>query len=245
MAGPFNLKASTNTQSSIATAGKSILRRRSLVDLAHEEIQKRITDGVLAVDERLVIDALAREFGTSLIPIREALARLHAERLVTFEANKGYRVAPAPEVSELKQLFDARLILELGALERVTPDVIPSVVAELETINDRIAKGRYGKTFSGYVDFVKLNAEFHSAIVRISQNDFIVEAYDRLGYHQRILRTLHGRGVPDIRQIVAEHAAIIAALKRTSVEETRAALKAHILDAAGRLDAAPTTGLPR
>lgn len=241
----LDLTPRRQSKSPAPSAPTGVLRRRSLVDLAHEEIQKRITDGMLKVDDRLIIDSLAREFGTSLIPIREALARLHAERLVTFEANKGYRVAPAPDVGELKQLFDARLILELGALERATPDVIPAVVQELEAINERIEKGRYGKTFSGYVDFVKLNAEFHACIVRLSQNDFIAEAYDRLGYHQRILRTLHGRGVPDIRQIVAEHAAIIDGLKRGSIELTRDALRAHILDAAGRLDAAPSTGAPR
>ncbi len=238
------MRSSTNTKAPPAPGNGGLLRRRSLVDLAHEEIQKRITDGILKVDDRLIIDALAREFGTSLIPIREALARLHSERLVTFEANKGYRVAPAADVTELKQLFDARLILELGALERATEETIPETVRELRSINERIAKGRYGKTFSGYVDFVKLNAEFHAAIVHLSRNDFIIEAYERLGYHQRILRTLHGRGVPDVRQIVAEHDAIIDGLRRGSIEETRAALRAHILDAAGRLDAAPSN-LPR
>lgn len=216
-----------------------LLKRRSLVDLAHEEIQKRITDGVYKVDQRLLIDALAKEFGTSLIPIREALARLHAERLVGFEANKGYRVAAAPDVPELKQLFDARLILELGALERAPLGEIPGLLEELEAINKRISQGRYGKTFSGYVEFVELNAEFHRAIVKLAGNDYVFEAYNRLGYHQRILQTIHGRGVPDVKQIVKEHADIIEALRLGSLDKARTALRLHILGGASRLGASP------
>lgn len=214
-------------------------RQKSLVDVAYDEVQKRIIDGKLAVGDRIIIDALAREFGTSLIPIREALARLHAERLVSFEPNKGYRVAPAPDLGELTQLFDARLILEKGSLQRLRPQVLSQAVDELERINKSIKGGKYGQSYEGYVEFVKLNAQFHLTIVKFSANPFILGAYERLGYHQRILQTLHGRGVPDIEQIVIEHNAIIDALRRGLVENACKALEMHILDAAERLNAAP------
>lgn len=214
-------------------------RQRSLVDVTYEEVQKRIINGALGVGERIVIDALAREFGTSLIPIREALARLHAERLVSFEPNKGYRVAAPPDLSELAQLFDARLMLETGALRHSSPAGLSGAINELERINGLIANGRYGRSFDGYIEFVKLNAQFHLTIVKLCANPFILDAYDRLGYHQRILQTLNGRGVPDIDQIVIEHEAIIAALVSGSIEQACKALAVHILDAAERLDAAP------
>src|SRR5438128_1842602 len=107
-----------------------MLRRTSLVELAHDELHRRITNGTLAEGDRLVIDQLAREFGTSLIPVREALARLRAERLVTFEPNKGYRVAPAPDAVEIERLFESRIILEIGALERGIARVTPAVMDE-------------------------------------------------------------------------------------------------------------------
>lgn len=210
-------------------------RRRSLVDLAHEELHKRITDGELAVGQRLVIDQLAGEFGTSLIPVREALARLNAERLVTFEANKGYRVAPAPDQMELRQMFDARLMLEIGSLERGIAALTPEFIAELEEINAQIPKSVHGTTYAGYAEFITLNARFHDAIINLSGNEFIIDAHRRLGYHQRITQALHGRGVPDLGKIVSEHKLIIAALKRRSIDDARLALRNHILGAAGRL----------
>ena len=52
------------------------LQKPSLVDQIYEALFERITSGVLTTGERLVIDRLARDFGVSLIPVREALARL-------------------------------------------------------------------------------------------------------------------------------------------------------------------------
>lgn len=212
-------------------------KSRSLVDLAHEEIHKRITNGEIRQGERLVIDTLAEEFGTSLIPVREALARLHAERLVSFEANKGYRVAPPPDAMELGQLFSARLIIEIGVLEAAIPRATPELLGQLRKINRQMGRGSYGKTFEGYVAFVKLNASFHEAIVALSGNPFIIDAYRKLAYHQRIMQALHGRGVPDIDKLVAEHEAIIAALEKGSYAAARKAIRQHILEGGRRLGA--------
>ena len=216
-------------------AKPALLRGRSLVDLAHEEIHKRITNGTMQQGERLIIDALAQEFGTSLIPVREALARLHAERLVLYEANKGYRVAPPPDALELRQLFDARLILEVGALETAIALIDAQLIAELREINDQMRRGTYGKTFESYLGFVELNAVFHEKMVGLSGNPFIVGAYRTLAYHQRIMQALHGRGIPDIGKLVAEHDAIIEALEGRLVEEARLAIRHHILDGWQRL----------
>ncbi|MET3898023.1 DNA-binding GntR family transcriptional regulator [Devosia sp. UYZn731] len=217
------------------TKPESFIRSRSLVDLAHEEIHKRITNGEIPQGERLVIDALAQEFGTSLIPVREALARLHAERLVSFEANKGYRVAAPPDALELRHLFSARLILEVGALETALPLINPQLIAELRKINEQMGAGTYGTTFEGYVEFVKLNAVFHEKVVGLSGNPFIIDAYRKLAYHQRIMQALHGRGIPDIAKLVAEHEAIIEALQNGSPDGARSAIRQHILDGGQRL----------
>ena len=121
------------------TASARPLRPSSLVDLAYEDLQLRIASGTLAEGERLVIDALARDYGTSQIPVREALVRLHAERFVTFEQNKGYRVAPKAGALEMRHLFEARMILEVGAVDRGLERVDTAVIDELSAINETLA----------------------------------------------------------------------------------------------------------
>lgn len=210
-------------------ASPNVIKRSNLVDQIHDELHKRITDRQLAAGERIIIDKLAEEFEVSLIPVREALARLSVERLVTHEANKGYRVAPAPEPIEMRQLFQARLIIEVGALELGFEFITPAVVNEMQAINDRIRTGTYGPKFDHFRDFISLNADFHRLLVGLSQNTFIADAYARLGYHQRVAQTLYGRGPDNHDMVVDEHNGIIEALRHRDITQAKVLLRSHIL----------------
>lgn len=211
------------------------LRKANLASLAHDEILRRITVGELREGEKIVLHDLARSLGVSPIPIREALSRLSAERTVTYEPNRGFRVAPALGPDEVADLFEARLVLELGALEVGMAQVTDAMVAELSLINDRIRRRSYGPRFEDFADFILDNARFHAILVGLPGNPLVQEAYDRLGYHQRIPRTMHGRGIVDAARIVEEHDAIVAALRARDRDGARAALRAHIVDAYDRL----------
>jgi DNA-binding GntR family transcriptional regulator len=219
----------------------------SLVDFAHDELHRLITDGELAEGDRIVIDRFAKQFGTSLIPIREALARLHAEGLATFERNKGYRVAARPTMAELQRLFEARLVIEVGAAELALKLSSRVFLDDLKAINRLIAKGSYGTTFQGFREFVTLNERFHVELVALANNPLLDEAYQRLGYHQKITRATYGHGPGDIKRIVREHNDIIDALAEGEPDALRRAVTGHItsgLDRVSgtRLDGAASRG---
>jgi DNA-binding GntR family transcriptional regulator len=215
--------------------------RGSLVDLAHEELLRRITDGELGDGDRIVIDRIARSYGTSLIPVREALARLHAEGLVTFERHKGYRVAPRPTMEELERLFEARLVIELGAADLAVGRANPKAIADLKAINRLIARGSYGTNFKGFRDFVALNERFHVGLVALADNPPLDDAYRRLGYHQKITRPTYGRGPGDVKRFVREHHAIIQALENGDHVAIRQAVSAHIASGLERFECDPST----
>lgn len=201
---------------------------KSLVDRAHDELLRKITDGELPESQRMIINRLARELGTSLIPVREALARLHSEGLVTFEYNKGYRVTPAPTLEELHRLFEARLIIETGSAELAAERCDVRAIKRLREINKQIAQGSYGKTYRNFRRFVELNERFHVELVALADNPALSKAYDRLGYHQQITRPSQGRGVGDVKRISREHDAILDALEKRDVEALRKAIRLHI-----------------
>jgi DNA-binding GntR family transcriptional regulator len=221
--------------SSDAPDRRAPLRPANLVSFARDEIHRRIMIGDLAEGAKIVLGDMARDLGVSMIPVREALARLSAERLVVYEPNKGFRVAPGPDAAEIANLFEARLILEIGAMEMGLAQMRPVDLAELRAINDQIRAQTYGARFEDFQGFITLNARFHAIIVGLPGNPLVTDAYDRLGYHERIPLTMHGKGVRDVTQIVAEHDAIIAAMADGSLDRAREALKAHILDAYDRL----------
>jgi len=219
-------KPSGDAQSAPQTP--KLLQRSNLVDQIHDELHRRITDRLIPAGDRIVIDQIAAELGVSLVPVREALARLKAERLVTHESNKGYRIAPEPKPLEMHKLFEARLILEIGSLKEGFHRLNDKTIARLETINQRIRTGRYGPKFENFRIFLDLNAEFHRLIVALAENPFITEAYETLGYHQRVAQTLFGRGPDNIDIIVQEHDEIIAALRSQNLDDAVGALRHHI-----------------
>ena len=95
-----------------------IIRPRLVVDDVYDQLVVLIVDGHVQPEDALSIDALAREFGVSTSPVREALARLESTGLIRRVAMRGYRVAPALQASELRELMDARLLIEPGAAAR-------------------------------------------------------------------------------------------------------------------------------
>jgi DNA-binding GntR family transcriptional regulator len=201
---------------------------RSLVDITHDQLHRQITDGKLVDGQRLIIDQLAREFKTSLIPVREALARLHAEGLVWFERNKGYRVAPAPTTDQLRTLFESRLIIETGAAELAMGRLDRAAVEELREINRQLMGSSYGKTFKSSRRFVTLNERFHVGLVELAGNPSLSNAYRHLGFHQLITRPTFDHGVGDVRRIVREHSDIIDALVAQDLDSLRMAIRTHI-----------------
>lgn len=214
-------------------------RAGSLVELAHDELHRMITDGELIEGKRLVIDGLARRFGTSLIPIREALARLDAEGLVTFERNKGYRVSPHPGLDTLRRLFEARLAIEMGVAELICDRADPAILADLKALNRLMASGSYGITYRSFQEFVTLNERFHVELVGLARNPLLDDAYRRIGYHQQITRPSFGRGVGDLSLKVREHDLILDMLEARDPARLREAIRAHILTGYHEIVASP------
>src|SRR5690606_32939295 len=99
----------------------STIERRGLRDRVYERVLQLLLSGEVAPGARLSIDTLARQLDVSPTPVREAMVHLERTGLVTREALKGYRVAPPLGAAQLRELFDARLILETEAARMATP----------------------------------------------------------------------------------------------------------------------------
>lgn len=229
-----------------ASAPGRMLSVSSLVDQAYELLYSRIADGVLAPGDRLVISTLAQEFGTSTIPIREALARLHANRLVSFEQFRGYRVASAPTEENIRHFFQMRLALETSAVDIAIAKVDEAAVHEMEAVNERIIEGRSGDTVQGFREFTDLNERFHKLLVGMAANPLLDAAYEQLGDHHQKVRYNAGFGTPDLARITREHNEIIRALRANDGAKARNVLSRHISYGYQRLvgDVSPLIGRP-
>ncbi len=96
--------------------------RRPAPDLVREGIREAILDGTMAEGTQLRQDELAERFGTSRIPVREALRQLEAEGLIRLEPNRG-AVVSSFSLAEIIDMLDIRVALECRALRLAVPNL--------------------------------------------------------------------------------------------------------------------------
>lgn len=100
-------------------------QKQSAPNLVRDQLRQAIHAGKFQPGEQLRQEELANRFGTSRIPVREALRQLEAEGLVTLHPNRGAVVA-ALSLQEVLEMLDIRIALECRALYLAVPNMIDS-----------------------------------------------------------------------------------------------------------------------
>ena len=201
-----------------ATASKS--------QLAYEHLRERITRGGYGPGYRLVLDQLARELGMSVVPVREAIRRLEAEGVVTFERNIGARVAAIDPV-DYRDACQTLAIVEGAAVALAQPHLAAVDLAEARTINDRL---REGLADFDPVRFTRLNEAFHRTLSDPCPNaqlkNLVAVGWRQLDQRRSTFGNAAGRA----HASVAEHDALLALLTApASPADVEAAVREHRL----------------
>jgi GntR family transcriptional regulator, carbon starvation induced regulator len=89
----------------------------TLTEEAYRRLRHDIVSGGFPAGGPLRLEALKERYGLGFSPLREALNRLHAERLVVSSALRGFRVAEV-SVEEMWDAIEARVLIDGEALRR-------------------------------------------------------------------------------------------------------------------------------
>ena len=181
MAPRSSKKASTTPSPPRAAAGANtrVILRVTLAEQLHEQLKEGIIDGTRPPSSRLNIDALAREFGVSSTPIREALARLEQEGLVLLELFAGYSVVPPPKPEYVIGLLEFRILWEGHCAEVGAAKRKPETLAALIAAYDKMASvRRLGTRYREYRRFTEADGEFHQAIIDGVENPCLLYTSD-------------------------------------------------------------------
>lgn len=90
---------------------------RTLTERAYRQIRSDIVWGILPAGAALRSDDLRSSYDIGVSPLREALTRLTAEKLVTLVGQRGFRVAPIT-ARDVIDVMETRLVIERAALKR-------------------------------------------------------------------------------------------------------------------------------
>lgn len=201
-------------------------RRQALSDGVYETVKALIMDHRIAPGDRLNIDALARDLDVSPTPVREALARLESDGLVTKRALVGYSAAPLLDENSLNQLFELRLLLEPHCAGLAAQLATPATAVQLSGLLEAFPEAGPGEDYQAYRAVAQADTAFHDLIVRASGREMIADSLARLHSHMHVFRLWYRSGVT--RSTHAEHARIVRAIRRGDAQAATAAMTLHL-----------------
>jgi DNA-binding GntR family transcriptional regulator len=211
--------------------GRSSPIKTTLTEQTYEILKERILDRGLAPGTRLNIDALTRDLGVSTSPLREALSKLEAERLVISELYSGYSVAPEPTLDYLRDLIDFRTMLEGHCALVGAPRKAASVLNELRAaIRQMGAAKQIGTHYKQYKKFVAADQRFHQVIVESAGNQVISDTYRGMNaiLLQARLYLYRSGGRARAGEVAEEHARILRAFEAGDGPEAALAIREHL-----------------
>ena len=211
-----------------------MIRRSTLSDDVHESLKSLILEHRLAPEDRLNIDALARELDVSPTPVREALARLESEGLVRKRPLAGYTVSPLLTRDEFNHMFDMRMILEgpaaRWAAARATDAGRAALLEEAAAPFPAGAAEPDGRP--SHALFTALDARFHDLVAVGAGNPLLRDAIIRLHAHLHLHRLYFPYA--ETHTTLGEHRRVADAIMAADPDAAEAAMLAHLTAARDR-----------
>ena len=187
---------------------------------AYARVREAIRDGTLPPGVRLTETDLAARFGVSRTPIRQAIAKLEAEGLLTHEPRRGLSVT-RPDHGQMVELYVMREILEGAAARLAAQHASETEIAAME----ELVAGEPA-IFADAPRLAAVNQRLHGLLYLAAHNRYLLRSLEQLSATMALLPsllTLGGRA----EQAHAEHLALLAALHARDGEAAAEAAKRH------------------
>lgn len=206
------------------------IKKPNKQQIAYEFIRSKITEGTYGPGFRVVIDQIAKELGTSPIPIREAIRQLEADGLIQYKPYSGAIVSTINEIEYL-EILSVLAVMEGYATALSSQMISDEEITEVESVNNAMKDAVAEFDFDKFGD---LNRKFHTLIYQCCGNQFLIEnvtqTWQRMG---RIRRTGFSFVPKRARQSIQEHEYIIQLIKeKAPLQEIEEFVREHKLNTA-------------
>lgn len=192
-------------------------------DQLYRNLRTQIMHGELSPGQALTLRGLAKTFGVSMTPVREALRRLAAEGALTLSPS-GRVSTPSLSNDRIEELAALRALLEPELASRALPRAHIALIERLQSINGTIAEAVAKKDAVAYI---RTNLEFHRTLYLRAQAPAMLAMAETVWLQLGpTMRALYGR----LRRTdpPANHRLIIAALKAGDEPGLRVAVRTDV-----------------
>ena len=194
-----------------------------------EEVTKRLRDGILSGEftqgGQLNEAELARRFGVSRGPLREAMQRLIQEGLLHSRPHRGVFV---PELTDedLVDIYFAREAIETAALRRIMASgAVVSISRLLTTEVDRMVEGLQRNDWNTVIDH---DLRFHTHLVSAAKSRRLSRMYSPLIAETRMCLHMLASGFAERKDFVEVHVALVERLAAEDASGAEGAIRRNL-----------------
>ncbi len=203
-------------------------KREDTKEQVYNYLKKQIITCELMPGTVIQIDAVAEQLQVSKTPVREALLQLQWENYVIINPRHSTTVASL-SLKEQRDIYEARRVIEHQLLLSIPPERLRDNQEALQQLENAWLDGEnIRESRDAYVSFLTKDLHFHSFIMELSDNPYLVRyAKELLEKSQRFwyIAFYYKRE----QQVRSEHLAIVRALKKGNIEMAAKANEEHII----------------
>lgn len=199
--------------------------RPSLRDGILETLHAAIVAGEMRPGVTYSAPQIARQFGVSATPVREAMLDLVKEGLVFTIRNKGFRVVELSN-RELDELTELRLLIEVPTVERIAQTgLTPPVAERLRLLAADIEAAGQQRDFVAHNE---LDMQFHELLLAQSGNEQLVQTVMALRRRSRLSGIAELADRDQLAPTLHEHTDLVALIEDGDAKGAKALMAQHI-----------------
>lgn len=201
------------------------VKKENFGDQVFEQLKKMIFDGEFRPGNRIIESEVAESIGISRTPVREALHKLEAERLIVRLPKGGY-VVKGMSIGEIEEIFDIRVLLESFAGYLAAQRWNDKQLAPLE---EKLREFEKYLLINDLKELTRINTEFHELLYALSKSPKLIQMINNLRDEIFLLREILLESMKVGSLSHNDHKEIIKAIKHREAEKVERLLKEHIL----------------
>ena len=183
-----------------------------------------IVAGELQPGTLVSVPGLATQFAVSATPVREAMLNLEKRGFVESVKNKGFKVTEVSE-QDLREIAQMRSWLEGPAMRIVAERLRGKSVEHYRVLAARIVDGAAKGDLEAYL---AADLAFHSSLLKLTENERLVELVDELRRQTRMIALVHLRTSEELIHSAKEHEDLLELLALGDGERAERFMLRHV-----------------
>jgi DNA-binding GntR family transcriptional regulator len=213
---------------SVAMTGPGTMAQHAV-----EGLRRALISGELVPGDKVGQEEIAASLGTSLSPVREALAVLEQEGQVTYVARRGYFVTEL-DVDDLREIYELRGLLEERAARRTLPLLDEDALERVAIAAKDCVDAAEGADVAGELE---ANRRFHFGLLESPAQNHTLRVIRLLWDSTETYRAMYYNAPEARRDAISAHDRIVDAARDRDGDRLVAELDRHRSEALERLEA--------